>query len=75
MGFAPEPHPDDRHLTRLTRCPLLEAARESPDIVCGVHHGLVEGLLEHAGASTDGVDLLPFAEVGACLLRLPAVEG
>ena len=72
MGFAPAPHPDDRHLTRLTRCPLLEAARESPDIVCGVHHGLVEGLLEHAGESTAGVELAPFAEVGACLLRLPA---
>lgn len=71
MGFAPEPHPDDRDLVRLTRCPLLEAARESPDIVCGVHRGLVEGLLEHAGASTEGVDLEPFAEVGACLLRLP----
>ena len=72
MGFDPEPHPADPGIVRLTRCPLLDAAREAPNIVCGVHHGLVEGLLEHAGASTEGVDLQPFAEVGACRLLLPS---
>ncbi len=72
MGFDPEPHPAEPGIVRLTRCPLLEAAREAPNIVCGVHQGLVEGLLEHAGASTEGVDLQPFAEVGACRLLLPS---
>lgn len=71
MGFAPEQDDADAGVVRLTRCPLLDAARESPAIVCGVHQGLVEGLLEHAGASTEGVDLQPFAEVGACRLLLP----
>lgn len=80
MGFAPEATEHgadsadgaDGADVRLTRCPLLAAAREAPDIVCGVHHGLVEGLLEHSGRSTAGVELLPFAEVGACRLRLPS---
>ncbi len=71
MGFDPQPDSADPGAVRLTRCPLLDAAREAPNIVCGVHQGLVEGLLEHAGASTPGVDLQPFAEVGACRLLLP----
>lgn len=71
MGFAPEQAGDDTDV-RLTRCPLLAAARQAPDIVCGVHQGLVEGLLEHDGRSAVGVELLPFAEVGACRLRLPS---
>ncbi|HEX6150834.1 helix-turn-helix transcriptional regulator [Nocardioides sp.] len=71
MGFAPERDTTDAGLVRLTRCPLLDAAREAPDIVCGVHQGLVEGLLEHAGASTEGVELQPFAEIGSCRLLLP----
>jgi predicted ArsR family transcriptional regulator len=72
MGFDPQPDRVHPGVVRLTRCPLLDAAREAPNIVCGVHQGLVEGLLEHAGASTEGVDLQPFAEVGACRLLLPA---
>ncbi|MFV0458332.1 MAG: helix-turn-helix transcriptional regulator [Actinomycetales bacterium] len=67
MGFAPEPDSRLRQV-RLTRCPLLEAARRQPDIVCSVHRGIAEGMLQTAGAP-DGVELLPFAEPGACLLR------
>ncbi|WP_459723528.1 helix-turn-helix transcriptional regulator [Actinophytocola sp. KF-1] len=69
MGFSPQPDPADVSVFRLTRCPLLAAARTAPDVVCGVHRGLVEGLLHRTGAET-GVELEPFAEVGACLLRV-----
>ncbi|GAA1126225.1 helix-turn-helix transcriptional regulator [Nocardioides aquiterrae] len=69
MGFAPEPDADDREL-RLTRCPLLEAAHQQPDVVCAVHLGIAQGALETYGAPADGVELLPFVEPGACLLRL-----
>ena len=69
VGFAPEP--DARHtVVRLTRCPLLEAAHQHPDVVCGVHLGLVRGALEEYGADAAGTELRPFAEPGACLLRL-----
>ena len=71
MGFAPEADADDREL-RLTRCPLLEAAHQQPDVVCAVHLGIAQGALETYGAPADGVELLPFVEPGACLLRLGA---
>ncbi|MBV6728260.1 helix-turn-helix domain-containing protein [Nocardioides daeguensis] len=69
MGFAPQ---TDARATsvRLTRCPLLEAAHQYPDVVCGVHLGLAQGALEEYGADPDGADLLPFAEPGACRLHL-----
>lgn len=55
---------------RLTRCPLLEAAHEYPDIVCGVHLGLVRGALEVFGDSAAESELDPFSEPGACRLHL-----
>jgi predicted ArsR family transcriptional regulator len=71
MGFGAEPGRGAR-VVRLTRCPLLEAAHQAPEIVCSVHQGIAEGALEEFGAPSDGVRLLPFAEPGACLLRLRA---
>lgn len=69
MGFAPQR--TDGRTVRLTRCPLLSAARAEPEIVCGVHLGLVQGLLEALGEPSAGADLLPFVEPGACRLILP----
>ncbi|WP_243058398.1 metalloregulator ArsR/SmtB family transcription factor [Nocardioides sp. SR21] len=69
MGFEPEADADVREL-RLTRCPLLEAAHQEPDVVCSVHLGIAQGALERYDAPTDGLELLPFVEPGACLLRL-----
>lgn len=69
MGF--EPTADARASSvRLTRCPLLEAAHQYPDVVCGVHLGLARGALEAYGADPRGAELLPFAEPGACRLHL-----
>ncbi|HYN30102.1 MAG TPA: helix-turn-helix domain-containing protein [Dermatophilaceae bacterium] len=78
MGFAPEVDldSDPGHTTvHLTRCPLLDAARRFPDVVCGVHLGVARGALEEYGADPGGTALLPFAEPGACLLRLAGAEG
>ena len=69
MGFAPDADADAREM-RLTRCPLLEAAHQHPDIVCSVHLGIAEGVLETHGAPTERLELFPFIEPGACLLRL-----
>lgn len=69
MGFAPETD-DDATVVRLTRCPLLEAAHQQPDVVCSVHLGIARGALELYGADPGGAELLPFAEPGACLLHL-----
>jgi predicted ArsR family transcriptional regulator len=69
LGFAPE-RGGAAGRVRLTRCPLLDAAREHPDVVCAVHLGLVRGALDHLGGDAEGADLLPFAEPGACVLQL-----
>ena len=53
---------------RLVTCPLLEAARQQPAVVCGIHQGLVEGLTDQRYRLT----LAPFAEPGACVVTLSA---
>lgn len=56
----------------LRRCPLLDAARRYPAVVCQVHLGIIEGALLEIGAPTGpGLDLLPFSEPDACRLFLP----
>jgi predicted ArsR family transcriptional regulator len=68
VGFGPEMSAD-KTLVRLTRCPLIDAARAHPEAVCSVHLGLIEGAL---GESLDPAALQPFAEPRACLVSLPA---
>lgn len=67
LGFDPESTPS---CVRLRQCPMLEVARERPDVVCSVHHGMVEGALEAAGGDAAKVTLEAFAEIGACRLHL-----
>lgn len=47
----------------LRTCPLLASARRHPEVVCGIHQGLIDAI------SHEPVQLLPFAEAGACLIR------
>jgi predicted ArsR family transcriptional regulator len=72
LGFAPT---TDARVTviKLHRCPLLEAAHQHPDVVCGVHLGLVRGALDELGADparTEETALQPFSEPGVCRLDL-----
>lgn len=67
-SFAPEDRGAGTLL--LTRCPVLDAARAHPDVVCALHLGLVEGALEAAGRRDVTPELVPFAEERGCLLRL-----
>jgi predicted ArsR family transcriptional regulator len=72
LGFAP--NPDARAgVIKLRRCPLLEAAHRYPDVVCGVHLGIVRGALDELGSDPDRTErtaLQPFSEPGACRLDL-----
>lgn len=69
LGFAPSP--DQRAMSvRLRQCPLLDAARQQPDVVCSVHLGIVRGALATWHTTSEGTSLIPFAEPGACLLHL-----
>ncbi|OBH43424.1 helix-turn-helix transcriptional regulator [Mycobacterium mantenii] len=75
LGFAPDDGEGTLGVRRgiaLRRCPLLDAASRYPTVVCQVHLGIVAGMLERLGAPNErGLDLIPFAEPGACRLFLP----
>ena len=76
LGF--DPSADRRaSVVRLRHCPLLEAAREQPEVVCAVHLGIVRGAMSAWGTDGQGASLVPFAEPGACRLHLlpPAEQG
>lgn len=60
LGFAPQREGAD---IRLLQCPLLSAARRNPEVVCGVHEGLIRGRL-HDGESGR---LESFAGPGYCM--------
>lgn len=68
LGFSPRPR---ENVVELRTCPLLEAATAHPEVVCEVHLGLVHGVDAALGGPGTGGSLTPFAEPGACLLRLP----
>ena len=74
FGFEPQRAPESPSLVRLTRCPLLEAARANPAIVCSVHLGMLRGVLDEYGANPKGSALVPFAEPGACRAVIPPVD-
>jgi len=72
LGFEPRPGEDPGEL-HLARCPLLEAAHRSPGIVCGIHLGIVRGMLAEQGVDPEGSALEPFAGPGFCRLVVPPV--
>ncbi len=71
LRFAPESTSRGDHV-RLTTCPLLDAAKRNPDIVCGVHLGIIRGAIEGYGANGEDTGLAAFSEPGACQLTLRA---
>ncbi|WP_159902455.1 helix-turn-helix transcriptional regulator [Ornithinibacter aureus] len=86
LGFSPVVRPTpDRDIGReggrdigreveLRTCPLLDAARRHPEVVCQVHAGLVSGADAGYGGSGEGVRLVPFASPGACHLTLASAR-
>ena len=58
-GFAPSVEGND---ILLNACPLLEAARTHPSVVCAVHLGLVEGVT----GRRDSVELKPKPDTLGC---------
>lgn len=54
----------------LYTCPFLELVGEHPDVMCGLHAGMIQGVLDAAGASAGQAVLEPFAAPTACVVRL-----
>ncbi len=71
MGFDPRADSAFRTVL-LRRCPLLDAARAHPQVVCAVHAGLAAAALTALGAPGDAehVSVQPFDVPGACVLHL-----
>lgn len=68
-GF--DPH-DTGSEVLLRRCPLIEAAVKYSSVVCSVHLGMIDGVLEAAGGQGEA-DLEPFTSPSECTLRLRVV--
>ncbi|SNY71209.1 helix-turn-helix transcriptional regulator [Paractinoplanes atraurantiacus] len=66
LGFSPEPRSGDR--IDLHTCPYLDLVHRYPDGMCGLHAGIIQGVL----GDEDGVVLEPFAAPGACVVHLPS---
>lgn len=51
LGFDPEVVADDELVTvGFAHCPFREHAERHPELVCGLHHGMVEGFVRRRGA-------------------------
>ncbi|MEZ0365999.1 helix-turn-helix transcriptional regulator [Mycobacterium sp. pUA109] len=74
MGFGPEATPGagGEQLIRLHGCPVRDLARAHPEVTCGVHLGLLRGLLEGNPDTAVQADLEPFAEPELCIARVRA---
>ncbi|HVA85158.1 MAG TPA: helix-turn-helix domain-containing protein [Candidatus Saccharimonadales bacterium] len=69
-GFAPETPTRPGEPIRLRHCPFGILARDRPDVVCGVHLGLMRGALRELGAPLDAVRLEPFVAPDLCIAHL-----
>jgi predicted ArsR family transcriptional regulator len=66
-GFAAEPHGTEIHMRR---CPFHDLAGTNPEIVCGVHRGLMTGALEELGSDLEVEGLDVFVKPDLCVARL-----
>ncbi len=81
MGFGPElapatDSPDDRRerTIRLYGCPVRELALSHPEVGCGMHLGLLRGLLGTGADAGDGAtlraELDPFVQPELCVAKV-----
>jgi predicted ArsR family transcriptional regulator len=66
-GFAAEQQGDR---LEMRRCPFYALAEGSPQVICTLHQGIVEGALEEAGSDQTVERLDPFVEPRLCVAHL-----
>ncbi|MCK0113180.1 helix-turn-helix domain-containing protein [Ornithinimicrobium sp. F0845] len=54
----------------LRDCPFLALARDNPQMVCGVHRGLLRGALDALGEESAELDLQPLVDQRTCRAHL-----
>ncbi|MDY7087566.1 MAG: helix-turn-helix domain-containing protein [Actinomycetota bacterium] len=75
LGFSPRRQPPEQTggtEVHLHTCPFLELVGRNPDAMCGLHLGVVRGILERDGVPAETVVLEPFGAPSSCVVRLPA---
>lgn len=71
LGFAPERRKSGgKHQIGLRHCPFLELAETRTDVVCPIHLGLMQGVLENSAAPVAVDRLDAFVEPDLCLAHL-----
>jgi predicted ArsR family transcriptional regulator len=68
QGFDPEPEPEQSPGTLLRNCPFDRLAKEHTQLMCGMNHALVRGLLE--GLRVDDVEAVLDPAPDRCCVRL-----
>jgi predicted ArsR family transcriptional regulator len=66
-GFAAEQHGDE---IEMRRCPFYALAEDSPQVICTLHHGIIDGALAAADSEQTVDRLDPFVEPGLCIAHL-----
>jgi len=71
LGFDPAlARRADRWELRLRHCPFAALAEQHPQVVCGVHRGLLDGAVTALGAAGVTTGLEPFVQPRLCLATL-----
>ena len=66
-GFAAE---QDGDRLEMRRCPFYALAEDSPQVICTLHRGIIDGALAESGSGERVEQLDPFVEPGLCVAQL-----
>nr|MBO2500132.1 ArsR family transcriptional regulator [Acidimicrobiia bacterium] len=67
LGFEPQRSDGSGEaVIDLRGCPFRDLARSQPDVVCSLHHGLLEGAVEAMGGAARVESLQPFVAPSLC---------
>lgn len=74
LGFAPR-RSFNGAITRyeLRRCPYAEAVRENPAVVCTLHRGVIQGVLQSLGSDAQLTGFVPRSpDLAGCIVEVTA---
>ena len=74
-GYTPEVSTSNGGRTArvaLHDCPFLPLAQDNTAVVCGIHRGLIRGVMESLGEESTDVGLTPFVTPHLCVAALTA---
>lgn len=72
-GYTPNLRTEDSGRTveiEISSCPFLPLARNNPEVVCGIHRGLMRGTLDQLGEHDTELSLVPFVDPTRCLAHI-----